>query len=172
MQQRHRLDGQRLIAQLRGWAHECGLSQIGVADVNLADAEPGFQQWLSQGFHGSMGYMARHGLKRARPAELVAGTVSVISARMDYLPRGTPVGWQTIEWQRQRDAAQATVSVYARGRDYHKVLRARLRRLSERLASEVGPLRCACVHRFGAGAGGRAGCAQRHRLARQAHARA
>jgi epoxyqueuosine reductase len=115
------------------------LSQIGVADVNLGDAEPGFVHWLSQGFHGSMDYMARHGLKRARPAELVAGTVSVISARMDYLPRDTAAGWQAIEWQRQRDAAQATVSIYARGRDYHKVLRSRLRQLSDRLAREVGP---------------------------------
>jgi len=87
-----------------------------------------------------MHYMARHGLKRARPAELVPGTVSVISARMDYLPRSTTGGWQAIEWQRQQDVAQATVSVYARGRDYHKVLRSRLQALSDRLAAEVGPL--------------------------------
>jgi len=84
--------------------------------------------------------MARHGLKRARPADLVPGTVSVISARMDYLPRRTAAGWQAIEWQRQRDPAQASVSVYARGRDYHKVLRARLQQLALRLAEEVGPL--------------------------------
>jgi epoxyqueuosine reductase len=87
-----------------------------------------------------MHYMARHGLKRARPAELVPGTVSVISARMDYLPRDTTGGWQAIEWQRQQDVAQATVSVYARGRDYHKVLRSRLQALSDRLAAEAGPL--------------------------------
>jgi epoxyqueuosine reductase len=87
-----------------------------------------------------MQYMARHGAKRARPAELVPGTVSVITARMDYLPRDTTAGWQAIEWQRQQDAARANVSVYARGRDYHKVLRSRLQSLSDRLAGEVGPL--------------------------------
>ena len=63
------------------------MSQIGVAGVDLAAAEPGLAAWLAAGFHGSMHYMARHGLKRARPAELVPGTASVITARMDYLPR-------------------------------------------------------------------------------------
>ena len=83
--------------------------------------------------------MAAHGLKRARPAELLPGTLSVITARMDYLPRDTASGWQAIEWQRQRDPEQAVVSVYARGRDYHKVLRQRLQRLAERIAQALGP---------------------------------
>ncbi len=126
--------------QLREWANELGLSQIGVAAVDLHAAEPGLQAWLAAGFNGSMHYMSRHGLKRARPAELVPGTLSVISARLDYLPRGTAPGWQRIEWQRQADASQAVVSLYARGRDYHKVLRARLQTLADRLAQAVGPL--------------------------------
>lgn len=96
-------------------------------------------QWLAQGFHGEMHYMAAHGLKRARPAELVPGTVSVITARMDYLPRQTPEGWQAIEFERLQRPRDAFVSVYARGRDYHKVLRARLQKLSERIAEAVGP---------------------------------
>ena len=96
-------------------------------------------QWLAQGFHGEMHYMAAHGLKRARPAELVPGTVSVITARMDYLPRTTPAGWQAIEFDRLACPAEAIVSVYARGRDYHKVLRARLQKLSDRIAEAVGP---------------------------------
>ena len=87
-----------------------------------------------------MHYMQRHGMKRARPAELVPGTLSVISARMDYLPRGTADGWQTVEWRRLGDAPQASVSIYARGRDYHKVLRQRLQALATRLAEAVGPL--------------------------------
>lgn len=87
-----------------------------------------------------MHYMQRHGMKRARPAELVPGTLSVISARMDYLPRGTADGWQAVEWRRLADATQASVSVYARGRDYHKVLRQRLQALATRLAEAVGPL--------------------------------
>jgi epoxyqueuosine reductase len=139
MRRSDRLDGPRLLAQLRAWAHELGLSQIGVAGVGLADAEPGLRAWLDASFHGSMGYMARHGLRRARPAELLPGTLSVISARLPYLPRDTAEGWQRVEWQRLADPRAATVSVYARGRDYHKVLRARLRQLADRLAAEVGP---------------------------------
>jgi len=111
-----------------------------VAGVDLGEAEHGLQQWLSRGFHGSMHYMQRHGAKRARPAELVPGTLSVITARMDYLPRATVDGWQAVEWQRLHSPQQASVSVYARGRDYHKVLRARLQALATRLAEEAGPL--------------------------------
>ncbi len=96
-------------------------------------------QWLAQGFHGEMHYMAAHGLKRARPAELVPGTVSVITARMDYLPAHTPPGWQAVEWSRLQRPQEAIVSVYARGRDYHKVLRSRLQKLAERIAREIGP---------------------------------
>ena len=96
-------------------------------------------QWLAQGFHGDMHYMAAHGLKRARPAELVPGTVSVITARMDYLPQGTPADWQPVEFARLDRPTEGIVSLYARGRDYHKVLRARLQKLAERIAAEVGP---------------------------------
>ena len=133
------LDAAALLANLREWATVAGFSQIGVADVDLSHAEAGLMEWLNNGFHGSMAYMAAHGLKRARPAELVPGTVRVITARMDYLPRDTPTDWQAIEWRRLADPAQATLSMYARGRDYHKVLRARLQTLAERLAARVGP---------------------------------
>lgn len=83
--------------------------------------------------------MAAHGLKRARPAELVPGTVSVVTARMDYLPADTPAGWQAIEFERLQRPAEGVISLYARGRDYHKVMRARLQRLAERMAQEIGP---------------------------------
>jgi epoxyqueuosine reductase len=86
-----------------------------------------------------MAYMASHGLKRARPAELVPGTLSVITARMDYLPRTTPEGWQAIELERLDRPQEAVVSLYARGRDYHKVLRNRLQTLSDRIAAHIGP---------------------------------
>jgi epoxyqueuosine reductase len=124
---------------LRAWAHELGFSQIGVADVDLHDAEPGLREWLNAGFHGGMRYMAAHGMRRARPAELVPGTVRVISARMDYLPRNADAAWSATEWQRLAQPQQAVVSVYARGRDYHKVLRQRLQQLADRLAAAVGP---------------------------------
>jgi epoxyqueuosine reductase len=111
-----------------------------VAGVDLSSAEPGLLQWLSNGFHGEMAYMEAHGLKRARPAELVPGTLSVITARMDYLPSATPQGWQAIEWERLGRPREGAVSVYARGRDYHKVMRSRLQKLAERMAAEIGPL--------------------------------
>jgi len=135
----HHLDAQTLVKQLRAWADGLGLSQIGIAGVDLSSAEPGLRDWLAAGFHGSMHYMQRHGMKRARPAALVPGTVSVICARVDYLPRGTPPGWQAVEWQRLQQPTQASVSTYARGRDYHKVLRQGLQRLADRLAAAVGP---------------------------------
>ncbi len=125
--------------QLPAWSAALGFSQIGVAGVDLSSAEPGLLAWLEAGFHGSMGYMAAHGLKRARPAELVPGTVRVITARMNYLPAGTPPGWQAIEWQRLGSPGQAAVSQYARGRDYHKVLRARLQSLATQIAQAAGP---------------------------------
>ena len=129
----------QFMTRLRALAEELGFSQIGVAGIDLADAEPGLTQWLVNGFHGEMAYMAAHGLKRARPAELVPGTVSVITVRMDYLPRATPEGWQTIEFGRLQRPGEGIVSIYARGRDYHKVLRARLRKLADGIAEEVGP---------------------------------
>jgi epoxyqueuosine reductase len=125
---------------MQEWARELGFSQIGVAGVDLSAAEDGLMQWLAQGFHGEMHYMASHGTRRARPAELVPGTVSVITARMDYLPRGKAMeGWQEAELSRLARPGEGIVSVYARGRDYHKVLRARLQKLSDRIAEAVGP---------------------------------
>jgi epoxyqueuosine reductase len=85
-----------------------------------------------------MAYMESHGVRRARPAELVPGTVCVITARMDYLP-AVPEGWQAIEFDRLQRPTEAIVSLYARGRDYHKVLRARLQKLADRIAQAIGP---------------------------------
>ncbi len=131
---------QPLLSKLQAWAADLGFSQIGVSDLDLTDAEVGLQNWLARGFHGSMHYMQAHGSKRTRPAELVPGTVRVITARMNYLPSDTRPGWQDREWQRIASPQAATISVYARGRDYHKVLRARLQKLADLLAAEVGPL--------------------------------
>jgi len=133
-------DGPSLVARIGAWGRELGFSQIGVAGIDLSTAEEGLLQWLSRGFHGEMAYMAAHGLKRARPAELVPGTVSVLTARMDYLPAATPQGWQVIEFERLQRPAEGIVSLYARGRDYHKVLRSRLQKLAERIAQDIGPI--------------------------------
>ena len=125
----------KLWQQVCHWAHELGFSQIGVCDVDLSSAEPAFVQWLAQGFEGDMHYLRAHGLKRLRPAELVPGTVRVISASMNYLPaQACQQDWRQQEWVRIHEPAQAVVSCYARGRDYHKVIRARLQRLADRLS--------------------------------------
>ena len=139
-----KLDSKVLFRQIQTWALELGFSQIGATGVDLSAAEPGLLSWLANGFHGDMSYMAAHGLKRARPAELVPGTVSVLTARMDYLPRTAQSdradNWAERELQRLERPNEAIVSVYARGRDYHKVLRARLQKLSERIAEHISPL--------------------------------
>lgn len=106
-----------------------GFDSVAIADIDLSAAEPGLAAWLAAGFHGEMDYMARHGMKRARPAELIPGTLRVISARMNYFPDAAePLAVLA-------DPARAYISRYALGRDYHKVLRARLQRLAERLAA-------------------------------------
>ena len=131
-------DGEALLSTIRQAAADLGFGGIGVADVDLRSAEQGLLAWLAQGFHGDMHYMAAHGLKRARPAELVPGTVRVITARMDYLPAATPPDWRQRELQRLLQPGEAVVSVYARGRDYHKVLRARLQQLATQIEQHVG----------------------------------
>lgn len=123
-----------LLARLRDWATELGFSDLGVAGIDLAQAERRLQQWLADGFHGEMDYLARHGTRRSRPGELVPGTVRVICLRMDY-------------WQPEAADAQALldqpergyVARYALGRDYHRIMRPRLARLAERIAAEIAP---------------------------------
>ena len=130
------------LAKIQQHATDLGFAKIGISGIDLSQAEPGLQAWLAAGFHGSMGYMAAHGLKRARPAELVPGTISVISARMDYLPRDYELDdgdWRGRELARLQQPQEAVISLYARGRDYHKVLRKRLQQLADKIAADLGP---------------------------------
>ena len=127
-----------LAAAIKAWGRELGFADVRIADADLSASEPGFDAWLAQGFHGEMDYMAAHGSKRTRPAELVPGTRRIIVARMDYLPRAAGPHWRASEMARLADPAAAVVSVYARGRDYHKVLRSRLQQLAQRVEAEVG----------------------------------
>ncbi|OGB77459.1 MAG: tRNA epoxyqueuosine(34) reductase QueG, partial [Burkholderiales bacterium RIFOXYC12_FULL_60_6] len=134
------LNSSQWVSRIQEWGRALGFSQIGVAGVDLTAAEPGLSAWLAAGCHGDMFYMASHGLKRARPAELVPGTLRVITARMDYLPADTSDGWQALELDRLNRRAEGIVSIYARGRDYHKVMRSRLQKLSDQIADALGPL--------------------------------
>ncbi|ONN65100.1 tRNA epoxyqueuosine(34) reductase QueG [Herbaspirillum sp. VT-16-41] len=130
-----------LAAAIKDWGRALGFAEVRIADVDLSHREAGFQAWLDKGYHGEMDYMASHGLKRARPAELVPGTVRVVSVRMPYLPAATDPGqadWRAREEARSGDPSAAQVSIYARGRDYHKVLRARLQQLATRIEERIG----------------------------------
>lgn len=127
---------QELVQQLQTWASELGFADLRINALEAAklrEAETRLLAWLAAGYHGEMDYMASHGTKRAQPAQLLPGTMSVISARMNYLPADTPPDWRAREWQKLEDARAAQVSMYARGRDYHKVLRHRLQQLAEKL---------------------------------------
>ena len=129
-----------LALAIKQWGTELGFAELRIGDADLSHAEAGLQAWLDAGHHGEMDYMASHGMKRARPAELVPGTVRVISARMDYLPAGTPDDWRERERAHLAEPGKAVVSLYARGRDYHKVLRNRLQQLAERIRAATGEL--------------------------------
>ena len=119
--------------QLDGWAREAGFQAVGVSDIELGEDEAHLKRWLDDGFHGDMDFMQRHGDKRTRPAKLVPGTLRVISARMDYLTDAATDSWSVIH-----DPELGFVSRYALGRDYHKLLRARLQRLATRITEEIG----------------------------------
>ncbi len=164
-----------LAQRIKAWGRALGFGAVGISDTDLSDAEAALAAWLEAGCHGEMDYMAKHGAKRARPGELVAGTRRVITARMAYLPasaagappavhdesvssgalgvtptEAAPDGvpdaasgnrrgdWRARELSRLADPSAAVVSVYARGRDYHKVMRQRLQQLAERIEHEVG----------------------------------
>ncbi len=122
-----------LAEKIRRWGAELGFQQIGFSDVDLGRAERRLSQWLDNEFHGEMRYMARHGLKRSRPDVLIPGTVSVITVRMDYLPEDQARAEQLLD-----HPSKAYISRYALGRDYHKVMRRRLRALARRVEAEIG----------------------------------
>jgi len=122
-----------LAADIKRWGQELGFQQIGITDIDLRDDEQHLLNWLKDGMHGEMDYMQRHGTKRSRPNELIEGTTRVISARMDYLPENHQSMDATMV-----DQASAYISRYSLGRDYHKVLRARLNTLAKKISAVVG----------------------------------
>ncbi|WP_124962414.1 tRNA epoxyqueuosine(34) reductase QueG [Sulfurisoma sediminicola] len=121
-------DWTRLARSIKDWGRELGFDAIGITGTDLGEAERELNDWLAADCHGEMDYMATHGTKRSRPAELVPGTRAVIAARMNYRPPVAPAA----------SAEVAAISRYALGRDYHKLLRARLQKLADRIVAEVG----------------------------------
>jgi epoxyqueuosine reductase len=128
------LDPAALLREIRRCSRELGFARLGVARIDLARDEAHFLDWLRAGFNGEMQYMARHGVKRSRPAELLPGTVSCISVRMNYWPKDAADAEATLA-----DGSVGYVSRYALGRDYHKLMRTRLQKLCDRIKTVVGP---------------------------------
>src|SRR3954464_4326900 len=119
--------------RIKQWGRDLGFDAVAISGTELEAEEARLMEWLGRGRHGEMDYMARHGARRARPAELVPGTVSVITARLNFTAAGARDSWETLE-----DPSSAFVSRYALGRDYHKVLRAKLQALADRMTAELG----------------------------------
>ncbi len=128
-------DWAKLSADIKSWGVALGFNQIGITDTHLQSAETEHQAWIAKGFHGEMDYMAKHGVKRTRPADLVPNTIRVISARLDYLPPNAANSEMVMH-----DSGKAFISRYALGRDYHKVMRNKLQKLSEKIQSEIAQL--------------------------------
>ena len=127
-------DFNALRRDLDAYATELGFAGLGVANIALEEDERHLLAWLEAGMHGQMHYMQRHGVRRARPAELKPGTLRVISVRMDYWPSAADDAWETLA-----DGRRAYVSRYALGRDYHKLMRNALQKLADRIAERIGP---------------------------------
>ncbi|HDM8151174.1 TPA: tRNA epoxyqueuosine(34) reductase QueG [Vibrio harveyi] len=123
---------EQLAQQIKIWGKELGFQKVGICDVDLSEHEAALQKWLDQGYHGSMDWMARHGMMRARPNELLPGTVRVISVRMDYLPPEAKFA------SNLANKNHAYISRYALGRDYHKLVRKQLNKLGKLIEQEVG----------------------------------
>ena len=128
------LDLNQLAQQIKQWGTELGFQQVGITDTDLSASEPKLQAWLDKQYHGEMEWMARHGMMRARPHELQPGTLRVISVRMNYLPANAAFA-RTL-----KDPALGYVSRYALGRDYHKLLRNRLKKLGEMIQGQCASL--------------------------------
>lgn len=125
----------QLAGAIKVWGKDLGFQHIGIADASadMAQAESGLAAWLDKGYQGEMDYMAKHGTRRTRPAELLPGTLRVISVRMNYTPPRARDGWEVLG-----DGEKAFISRYALGRDYHKVLRSRLQKLAEKIMEKAG----------------------------------
>jgi len=130
----HKAELDALRQHLLAEATALGFAAVGITGIDLTEDERHLDRWLAAGRHGEMDYMARHGTKRSRPAELLPGTLRVISARMDYWPPGSHAAQQVLD-----DPSSGYVSRYALGRDYHKLMRKALAKLAAQIEERAGP---------------------------------
>ncbi|HHH42989.1 MAG TPA: tRNA epoxyqueuosine(34) reductase QueG [Gammaproteobacteria bacterium] len=127
------MDFAQLADRIKQWGRELGFQAVGITDTTLDSDEAHLMNWLADRHHGEMDYMQRHGRKRSRPAQLVPGTLRIISVRMDYWPEQDMTAQQVLD-----DPLRAYLSRYALGRDYHKLLRKRLQQLAQRIERHTG----------------------------------
>ena len=120
----------QLSQSIKRWGTELGFQQVGITHVNLQKHKTALQNWLDKGYHGDMSYMAQNIEKRCAPAELVPGTIRVVSVRLDYLPQNAQFA------SNLKDSRRAYISRYATGRDYHKVIRNKLKKLGEKISAQ------------------------------------
>ena len=125
---------QELASRIKLWGQELGFAEVGFSDTELGAAEARLRKWLERGYHGDMDYMQKHGRRRTSPADLVPGTVRIISARMDYQTEDRATSESLL-----RERNKAYIARYALGRDYHKLMRNRLQKLAIRIEAETGP---------------------------------
>lgn len=130
---KHDIDPVAMAARIKALARGFGFQRCGIAGIELGPDEDHLRDWLAAGLYGSMDWMARHGVRRSRPAELIPGTLRVISVGLDY-GSDDDQAWQTLA-----DGGRAYVARYALGRDYHKLMRNRLQQLADRIAEQAGP---------------------------------
>ena len=130
MQQSLNNNTQKIIEQ---HAKDLGFDAVGFSNIDLNKHEKYLNKWIDNGYHGNMDYMHKHGTKRSRPDELIEGTNSVISVRMDYLPERIEEAEAILN---QKDIGY--ISRYALGRDYHKLMRNRLQKLVKAITAEIG----------------------------------
>jgi len=127
------IDYTQLATNIRGWAIELGFERLGITDTDLGEHERHLLNWLDDGFHGTMDYMQRHGTRRSRPDDLVAGTIRVLSTRLYYYPSFATDADTVLQ-----SPELGYVSRYALGRDYHKLMRKRLQSLAQKIEAEIG----------------------------------
>jgi len=127
------IDFTQFAADIKVWGNELGFQEVSITDVDLSEHEPHLKAWIAKNYHGAMSYMAENHDKRCHPEQLVPGTIRVICARMDYA-KDSQDSLASME-----NTGKAYVSRYARGRDYHKLIRKRLQKLATRIKEEAGP---------------------------------
>ena len=133
------IDKKQLSNEIKSWGNELGFQQVGITTTELKSDETYLLKWLKQGRHGEMHYMESHGTRRSRPDELIPGTISVISARMDYMPPSSQHPAQVLN-----NNELAYISRYAMGRDYHKLIRHRLQQLANKIEEGYGEFGYRC----------------------------